>query len=493
MEEIYDACAPTDIKILLGDLNAKIGRKEIYQGIIGRYSMLLNKNSNGQRLVDFAAAKNMVVSSTCFTHKEIHKQTWSSPDGKTNNQIDYILTDKRKASSILDVKSCRGANSDSDHFLVKGKYRCKIAYSKHKLNRNIKKFHIEKLREPNRATKFQQQIKEEFEKLGNERAVEEEINVEEEWKQIKKVVIEATEQTIGYQPKPGRRGWFDYERRGELEEKNIAYKKWIDRPTTSKRLEYERLRKDAHKKCKNKKRMHIDNYIRNIEVNIKVKHIRNAYKEVGSLKGGYKPHTNLHRGINNEILSTEDDINARWKTYFQELLTTEVVEHTNPLDNTHINQTATEGELEEEPPSILDIEIAIQSMSNNKSPGIDNIPAELHKNVGQQLIRKVHRLINGIWTEEKVPIEWKTNIIVPIYKNKGDKLLCANYRGISLLCTGYKILTTVINNRLKKYTEHIIGEYQAGFRSGNQRQIKFSRLKIYWKKLGRTMWKSIRF
>jgi sorting nexin-29 len=37
---------------------------------------------------------------------------------------------------------------------------------------------------------------------------------------------------------------------------------------------------------------------------------------------------------------------------------------------------------------------------------------------------------------------------------------------MSLLCTGYKILTTVINNRLKKYTEHITGEYQAGFRTG---------------------------
>jgi len=41
-----------------------------------------------------------------------------------------------------------------------------------------------------------------------------------------------------------------------------------------------------------------------------------------------------------------------------------------------------------------------------------------------------------------------------------------NYRGLSFLCTRYRILTTVINNRLKKYTEHIIGEYQARFGTG---------------------------
>jgi hypothetical protein len=89
-------------------------------------------------------------------------------------------------------------------------------------------------------------------------------------------------------------------------------------------------------------------------------------------------------------------------------------------------------------------------MRNNKSLGIDNIPAEFYKKEGGLLINKIHSLIKGIWREEKVPTDWKINIIVPIYKNKGDKLQCKNYRGLSLLCTGYKIFTTVINSRLKK-------------------------------------------
>ena len=61
----------------------------------------------------------------------------------------------------------------------------------------------------------------------------------------------------------------------------------------------------------------------------------------------------------------------------------------------------------------------------------------------------LHNLLKRIWIEENVPMEWKMNIIVSIYKNKGDKLQGHNCRGISLLCTVYKILPTVLHSRLK--------------------------------------------
>jgi hypothetical protein len=71
--------------------------------------------------------------------------------------------------------------------------------------------------------------------------MKEEIYIEGYWKQLKEVIREPVEQTIGYQPKLDRRGWFDDEYRRTLDEKNAAYKKWIDRPTRAKRLEYKRL------------------------------------------------------------------------------------------------------------------------------------------------------------------------------------------------------------------------------------------------------------
>jgi hypothetical protein len=104
----------------------------------------------------------MVVSLTSSPDKEIHKQTWRSPDGKTNYQIDHILIDKRNASSRLDVKSCTGTSSNSDQFLVRGRYRCKITCSKYERNRTTRRFHVDALREASMVRRFQQQLEEEF-------------------------------------------------------------------------------------------------------------------------------------------------------------------------------------------------------------------------------------------------------------------------------------------------------------------------------------------
>ena len=67
---------------------------------------------------------------------------------------------------------------------------------------------------------------------------------------------------------------------------------------------------------------------------------------------------------------------------------------------------------------------------NHKSPGIDQIPAELIKAEDRTICLEIHKLITSIWKKEKLPEQWKESIIVPIHK-KGDKTDCSNYRGIT--------------------------------------------------------------
>ena len=55
--------------------------------------------------------------------------------------------------------------------------------------------------------------------------------------------------------------------------------------------------------------------------------------------------------------------------------------------------------------------------------------------------------------------------LCPVLK-KGDPTVCAIYRGISLLPIAYKVLTTVICERLKPFAKALIGPYQCGFRPG---------------------------
>jgi hypothetical protein len=63
-----------------------------------------------------------------FSLCNVNKYTWTSPGGKTHKQIDYVLTDRRWHSSILDVRLFRGADCDSD--LVVVKVRKRLAVSK---------------------------------------------------------------------------------------------------------------------------------------------------------------------------------------------------------------------------------------------------------------------------------------------------------------------------------------------------------------------------
>lgn len=63
LERTYDTIPAYDMKIVLGDYNAKVGQEQQFSGTIGKHSLHTDTNDNGMRLISFAASRNMVISS----------------------------------------------------------------------------------------------------------------------------------------------------------------------------------------------------------------------------------------------------------------------------------------------------------------------------------------------------------------------------------------------------------------------------------------------
>ena len=126
LQSMVDKVPKSDLTIILGDVNAKLGKEPAYQKITGKYTLHEETNGNGELLCDFAAANNMIVMSTQFQHKQIHKGTWRLPDHNIINQIDHVLVNQNMKETIEDVRSLRGPSIDSDHFLLKTTLKQKL-------------------------------------------------------------------------------------------------------------------------------------------------------------------------------------------------------------------------------------------------------------------------------------------------------------------------------------------------------------------------------
>jgi hypothetical protein len=134
---------------------------------------------------------------------------------------------------------------------------------------------------------------------------------------------------------------------------------------------------------------------------------------------------------NCDLLADSHNILNKWKNYFSQLLNVHNVSDIRQIE-VHIAEPLVPGT------SRLEVEIAIAKLKNYKSPGSDQIPAELIQAGGEILLSAIQKLINSVWNKEELPDQGKESIIVPIHK-KGDNTDCNNYRGISVLSTSYKM------------------------------------------------------
>lgn len=114
----------------------------------------------------------------------------------------------------------------------------------------------------------------------------------------------------------------------------------------------------------------------------------------------------------------------------------------------------------------MEIRNAVKKIKLKKAAGIDGIPMEAWKFTGKELWKKFVELIGIVGREGAISEDWKKSAIVPIHK-RGDQEEARSYRGISLICTAYKIYTEILRNRIEAQVEEegmILRESQRGFR-----------------------------
>ncbi|PNF37160.1 hypothetical protein B7P43_G00431 [Cryptotermes secundus] len=183
LEHVFDKFPKYPMKMLLGDFNAKVGREDIFKPTTGNESLHEISNDNVVRVVNFASSKNITVKSTMFPHRNIHKFIWTSPDGKTHNQLDHILIDRRRHSSIPDVRLFRAADCDIDHYLMVAEVRERLAVSKHTTHTvHMERFNLKKLNELKGKEQYRVEILNRFAALES---LDTEVDVNKAWKTIR--------------------------------------------------------------------------------------------------------------------------------------------------------------------------------------------------------------------------------------------------------------------------------------------------------------------
>jgi hypothetical protein len=189
-----------------------------------------------------------------FPHRNIHKYTWISPDGNTHNQIDHILIDRRRHPSVLDVRSFRAADCDTDHYLVVAKIKERLAVNKqgsHKFH--MERFNLKKLNEVEGKEKYRVEVSNRFAALED---LDAEVEINTIWETIRENIKISAKETLGHYEMKKHKPWFDEECSKLLHLKQ-ANLQGLEDPSEIIGDNLSNVRREANRHFRNKKREYL--------------------------------------------------------------------------------------------------------------------------------------------------------------------------------------------------------------------------------------------
>lgn len=442
--------------ILMGDFNAKVGEVTRELPNVGQYG-LGERNEAGQTLVDFSVANDLAIMNTMFKQPLRRRYTWKSPNGLNRNQIDYIMTKTRWRHCITNCRTFPGADCDSDHNLVVATFRTR--FRKARDMPAIARYDLEALKGPKGAD-FAVEVSNKFEALN---LSEEENHPSEMWAQMKKVLKEAAESTIGKRQPVKKKSWISQSTLKLVEQKRIA--------KTQSKETYKKLKTEVQKAVRKDKQEYTENLCSKIQAESSTGKSRTVYNLVKSLsKTKFQPKLNTIQAADGQLITEPESIAKRWKEYSEELYSAEDTNiPTVPFDK-------------EPPPLRSEVEKAINGIKVGRSAGPDDIPIELIQAGGSSVVNRMHQICCDVWETGVWPDDWGQSVFIPLLK-KGDATECSNYRTISLVSHASKILLKIILGRIQAKTETEVADEQAGFRSGRGTRDQVTNLRILMAKL----------
>jgi len=385
------------VKLIMGDLNAKVGADPSGFGDIMGNHGVGERNDNGLLLLSFCEFNNLVVTGTIFPHRAIHKATWVSPAGQTQNQIDHVIISRQHRTSLLDTRVQRGADVASDHYLVRTKIQLKLRSCK-VIRSSRSRYNTSLLKYPGTKKHFCITLKNKFQALqdmdepdevtsdGTEAddssnyREEETANtrVHRKWATFKSSFQKTAEEVLGrkeksHKPWISHNLWATIDDRKKLKQKIEVTKS--ERIKDQLRKDYKEKDKETKRSIRRDKRKWIADLIREAEEAAnkgQMKIIYDVTKIVCNCKSRLSQAVGDKSG---QLLTSEDAKRERWRQHFEETLNRN--KPSAPLDIQEDECIPELAAISQEPINKEEIKVALKSMKSGKAPGRDSITAEL--------------------------------------------------------------------------------------------------------------------
>ena len=190
--------------------------------------------------------------------------------------------------------------------------------------------------------------------------------------------------------------------------------------------------------------------------------IREMYQKIKIATGKATQKTAPLKSKSCDIISDKPKQLERWMEHYLELHS-----HENKISQQALDALESLPVMKklDAKPTTLQLSKAIDALSACKAPGQDGIPPDIIKSSKTVLLKPLMELLHQCWSEREVPQDMRDARIITLYKNKGDRSDCNNYRGISLLSIVGKVFARVVLSRLQELAARIYPESQSGFRS----------------------------